>query len=471
MAKVLILLLGQMLWWAGPSYAADLALEDCQRGQGPSDGRCGTLTVWENRQAASGREIQLDVVVMPALSRNPAPDPLFVLAGGPGQAATEIISQIGYSLRKIRRQRDLVFVDQRGTGDSGPLDCEMLETEEDGDIEVLLGYIEACVAGYDADLRYYTTPHAMDDLDQVRQALGYEQINLWGGSYGTRAALVYMRRYPESTRSAMLDGAAPLALTMPMHMAVDAQRALDRLFAACAADTVCAANFPDLGSRFTLLLDNLDTNPPKVPLQDPLSGAWNEVEINRDLVAGLVRAALYSGHWSSLVPLMIDRALNGDYQPLMGLGGTWSGVSEGISLGMQLAVLCSEDVARIDSLNDTPTFMGQKHAEFYLRGCQFFPPADLPDNYFEPIVSAVPTLVLSGADDPVTPPRWGEETARHLKNGRHLIVPGTAHNTMGSGCVPRLMAQFVDAASADSLDAACIEQVKRPPFFKSYTGP
>jgi pimeloyl-ACP methyl ester carboxylesterase len=223
----------------GPDVPAEmaprLALAPCRPADNIEDGLCGTWEVFENRDAAAGRRITLRVVVLPALSTNTASDPVFILAGGPGQAASELTEAIRVPFRQVNRDRDLVFVDQRGTGGSNPLTCEL---DEEAPEEALLldpmadellrarvvEQLGACVASLDADPRFYTTPIAMDDLDDVREALGYDTINLWGGSYGTRAGLVFLRRHPDRVRTAILDGVAPVAMKLPLYMGMDAAR-------------------------------------------------------------------------------------------------------------------------------------------------------------------------------------------------------------------------------------------------------
>src|ERR1043166_848090 len=198
------------------------------------DAHCGTLSVYENRQARSGRRINLTVVLLPALSADSRPDPLFFLAGGPGQGAAKMAPLVRQALRSVQRERDLVLVDQRGTGTSNPLDCrndnDSLRAINESD-EVALDRLRRCLAGYDADVRLYTTPIAMDDLDDVRAYLGYERINLYGGSYGTRAALVYLRQHADRVRSVVLDRVAPTARALPLFTARDAQHALDKALA------------------------------------------------------------------------------------------------------------------------------------------------------------------------------------------------------------------------------------------------
>ena len=244
--------------------------------------RCGSLTVYEDRAAGDGRTIDLKIVVIPAVSDNPEPDPLFFLAGGPGQAATELAGPMLPLLADVRRNRDLVFVDQRGTGGSGRMTCAFFENEVDEQalgeslqVDTLdLDELRGCLAEVEAvaDPRQYTTPVAMDDLDDVRAALGYDTINLYGGSYGTRAGLVYMRRHPERVRTAVLDGLAPVSIALPSTVNADAHRALDLLFADCAADAACDAAFPDLRQTFARVIAELEASPRRLDTIHPRTG-------------------------------------------------------------------------------------------------------------------------------------------------------------------------------------------------------
>jgi pimeloyl-ACP methyl ester carboxylesterase len=449
---------------------------------------CGTLEVFEDREAGAGRRITLRVAVIPAVTSTPEPDPLFILAGGPGQAATEIAPAILPFLSKVRPRRDIVLVDQRGTGGSNPLDCpdETAERESDApdpdDLQRLFNVIDDperltdCLAQLDADPRHYTTPVAMDDLDDVRRALGYDTINLYGGSYGTRAALVYMRRHPAAVRSAILDGAAPTALKLPLYMARDGERALRLALRDCAADEICQERFPDLEADFEALLRRLARGPLPVRTRHPRTGEIVELEITHDAFVAQLRGALYDPDVVSLLPLVLQRAAGGDFDPFIALGVAFSGgLSESISLGMFLSIVCAEDVPYIseaerrEALPDT--FLGGVMLEAIEKSCAVWPVGDLPPGYTDPVRSDHPVLILSGDLDPATPPRWGEEVARHLSRGRHVVAAGAAHNVLPRGCAADIVAQFLEAGDGSDLDLSCFENSRRPPFFLDPSGP
>ena len=457
--------------------APRLVLEDCSRDVGIAEAQCGALEVFEDRSAGTGRKIALNIVVLPAVNRDPKPDPLFFLAGGPGVGATEIARMVSSVFRRTNRKRDIVLVDQRGTGSSNPLDCEFddLDFAARFEIKVQVEDLQACLDSFDADPRLYTTPIAMDDLDEVREALGYERINLYGGSYGTRAALVYMRRHSQHVRAVVLDGLAPPSFKLPLNMGVDGRRALDRTLADCEAEESCRDAFPDIRSKFNELLERLEKRPEKLVLPDPHTGAESEVEIHRLLVAGLVRGALYSTETSSLLPLLIERAHAGDFRPLVAMGAVLQKAESLMSQGMLLSVVCSEDVALISQKDRERTlsesFLRAELLDRFKEACGVWPKGELPEGYHDPVASDLPVLLLSGELDPVTPPRWGEEVSSHLSAARHIVVPGVGHGTLAYGCVPRLMDEFIEKGSADELDAGCVERLHRFPFFSSNTGP
>ena len=453
-------------------------LETCRSDDGPIDALCGTLEVYEDREAASGRKIPLKIVVLPALGNEPKPDPFFFLAGGPGGGAADLAAAVKPAFARIQSERDIVLVDQRGTGASNPLKCK---TDEDSleDLskadEVPLDKFRTCLEGYDADPRLYTTSIAMDDLDDVRQFLGYGAINIYGGSYGTRAALVYLRRHAEHVRTVVLDGVAPPNMSLPLYMPRDGQRALDLLISDCDADAACRERFPNFGSNVASVIARLDAKPPVVRLVHPRTGEPAEVIVKRELVANTILAALYSPLLSSLLPNLLERANEGDFQGLVALAFANEGAADKMSQGMFFSIVCSEDAPRVTreeiEKESAGTFMGGHSSEMRIKPCEFWPTGEVTDEYYEPVVSDAPVLILSGKLDPVTPPVWGEQVLEHLANARHIVVPGAGHGTLGQGCVNRLVRDFVDQADAESLDAGCVEQFRRPPFFVNNVGP
>ncbi len=453
-------------------------LHPCKGDEGPTDAYCGTLKVFENRDTRQGRTIDLRIVVLPALGNDAKPDPLFFLAGGPGQGAAQMARGLRELFGRVQANRDIVLVDQRGTGKSHPLECksntdslrEFNESDERG-----LERLRSCMNGLDADLRLYTTPIAMDDLDEVRAHLGYDKINLYGGSYGTRAALVYLRQHEPHVRAVILDGVAPTDMRLPLFFARDAQRALDKLLADCAASADCNAQYPDLAARTRALLQRLESTPVSTRLTHPRTGVTDDVRVNAAFVSNVVFGSLYSPMTSSLVPELLKRAEANDFQGLLALAMVNEGAGENMSVGMQMSVLCAEDYPRItpeDMARETASHVFASHlASARMKACEFWPKGTVPASYYEPVRSAVPVLLMSGDLDPVTPPTWAEQVKASLTNSRHVLVPGTGHGTITTGCGIRIAREFIEQGRVDALDTSCVESLKRPPFFLTPAGP
>jgi pimeloyl-ACP methyl ester carboxylesterase len=476
---VALLALGAAASSCSPSSqrSAQLELAPCRLDGLSVEARCGHLGVWENRRTREGRRLDLKVAVVPALAGSPQRDPLFVLVGGPGQAATEAGPQIAEALHEVQRRRDIVLLDQRGTGSSHPLDCKD-EAAEAFDKrfapELDLATTRACAEQLDADLTLYTTDVAMDDLDDLRVALGYERVNLWGGSYGTRAALVYLRQHPAQVRSLVLDGVAPFAIELPLFVARDSQRALDLLYRDCEQDGGCARAYPGARAQLEQLLAGLQQSPASVLVTHPRSGVPQTIQIEREGLAAALANLLYVPALASLIPLGVERASRGDWTTLAGATEAFSSTVD-ISVGMFLSVACAEDISRITDAEAAEhtrgTFLGPGWLSRLRQQCEAWHAAQLPSSFFEPVHGTVPSLLLSGQLDPVTPPSWGEQVAQALSPSRHVIVPGGGHGVSTLGCVPELISQFLDSLDLNALKPECVERLQRPPFFLSLEGP
>ncbi|MGE3492838.1 MAG: alpha/beta fold hydrolase [Vicinamibacterales bacterium] len=454
-------------------------LQPCTGTDTPVDALCGTFTVYENRAATQGRQIDLNIVVLPALRADARPDPLFFLAGGPGQGAAKMAKTIREMFRPILTDRDIVLVDQRGTGKSNPLECidedDSLKAFERTEAETM-AMLKQCMAGYDADLRLYTTPIAMDDLDDVRAFLGYDKINIYGGSYGTRAGLVYLRRHGDHVRAAVLDGVAPTNMRLPLFFARDVQRALDLLIADCAANAACNTRYPGLQARLPALMARLEKAPVTTAVIHPRTGERGEITFTARHLANILAGTLYIPVASTLIPAMIERAEQNDFQGLLALASIGDGGGEpNMSVGMQLSVICAEDAPRITPADVAKESAGSMFGPYVMRmqqdACAFWPRGEVEAAFYEPVTSAVPTLVMSGEIDPVTPPVWGEEITRHLPNSKHIVMPGTGHTAGGTGCGLRIIRAFLDKGDTDGLDTGCMANAKRPPFFVTPAGP
>lgn len=465
-----------------PETGALDRLRPCSAADGPTDGYCGVVDVWEDRQARAGRRIGLKVVVLPALKQDRAADPLVILAGGPGQAAADMASGYQEILRPIEIRRDIVFVDQRGTGKSNPLECR---AERGGAAPApgrLAARMRECMETYGAraDVTKYTTDVAMDDLDDVRRFLGYATIDLYGVSYGTRAAIVYVRRHADHVRAVVLDAVMPPDARLPLYFARDAQRALDLLFRDCASDPGCDARFPDLRHRLSTLLDQVGAHPRRIRFADPQTGIEREVDLTREMLGGILFTALYSPTTAAGVPLLVEEAEQGNFAGFLALAASFRRAAESVAKGMEYSVLCSEDAPRIApgaiEREAAGTFLGPAMARSFLEPCGFWPVARMDPAYYAMPPSTVPALVVSGALDPVTPPSWGADVAAHWKNARHVVLPGAGHFHVAPGessteCVVRMIAAFLEAGTASDVDASCAGRSRRPPFFLSPSGP
>jgi len=443
-----------------------------------SEGLCGTITVFEDRKLKAGRTIDLNVMVIPALARIPKPDPVFFLAGGPGQSSVHFGPFVFERLRKVRMDRDLVFVDQRGTGKSNPLDCvpdsdafENLDRTIE-QIEALeIKEMQACLAGYDADPRLYTTSIAMDDLNEVRQTLGYNEINLFGISYGTRAALEYIRRHEATVRSAILDGVAPPTMVIPARVAIDAQAAFEQLLADCKKQDTCRAAFPDLSQHFDELIARLGEDLTEVTFTHPRTGETLPGKINATVITRYLRGLLYDRTISRLIPFAIEAAWGGNYEPMMTLAFAFYGEESPMSVGMTASVLCAEDMTRSLSPNDAGLDFDNTLYRTFEKICAFWPRGTVDAGYFDPVTTDLPVLLTSGKLDPITPPAYAIEAAQTLSRYEHVIVPGVGHSVVGAGCMPDVVLDFLETADPANLSTACAVDITRPAFFTSHAGP
>jgi pimeloyl-ACP methyl ester carboxylesterase len=425
--------------------------------------------------------IAIEYVVVPAMARRKIADPVFMLAGGPGQSAVAIAAPTMPLFARLNNRRDIVFVDQRGTGGSAPLLCKDEETEslaEHSEPDRQFRLALQCKADLlklpyirsESDLGFFTTSIAVQDLDAVRRQLGAERIDLVGGSYGTRVALEYLRQYPKAVRRTVLDGVAPPDMVLPASLSTDNQAAFDSLAAACAAAPECARAHPGLPARFAALLQSL---PKAVSGVQPRTGRDEKFTLTRDMVLAAARGALYSPALASALPEAIDAAARGDLRGLLGLDAAlFAKKSARLATGMHLSVVCAEDVPRLPLASDKPgADFADASARMYQKLCSIWPRGAVPGAFYGIPVSASPTLVLSGGLDPVTPPRHGERVARALGTmARHVVVANAGHGVMAIGCMRDVVFRFIDATTdgdAEEVDAGCAARVPRPPAFES----
>lgn len=447
--------------------------------EGGLEAQCATFDVPEDREASEGqtRTLSLRVVRLPAKGGAGTRDAFTILAGGPGQAATEVGPMLLTVVRAVREHHDVLLVDQRGTGASHPLDCERKDQDSVASwfrAELDPEEVKECLRGWDADLRLYHSTIAAADLDAVREAAGYDGLHLFGISYGTRMALVYAQHHPEHVRSMVLDAVAPPTMKLPLWMGKDGERALERLAARCAADPACQAAFPDVLGDVKTLLTRLETTPDEVTVAHPRTGRPERVVFSRTAVAASIFGALYTGETAALVPHAVSRALAHDYAPLVGMAAARQGQADTMSTGMFVAVVCAEDVPRItakERLEATGWLMGDVMVEDFVRTCALVPNGTPPAEYGQIPAVAAPTLVLSGEDDPVTPPRGGEETAKALPKARHVVVPGMGHGAWAHARVAKELAEFVHDGDLEAFDATTFAEHHAPPIFVTASGP
>lgn len=461
--------------------AVSLPLEDCEISSPGSsettDARCGRLKVYEDTDTGSGRQIELFVAVVPAVSRAPQGDPLFLLAGGPGEAATETFPMFMGVFDKIRQKRDIVLFDQRGTGQSNPLKCpspaENIEpTTDDFDIDTVKKEMAACLAAFDADPRLYTTRQAVSDLEQVRRALGYEKMNLLGVSYGSRLALAYLRAHPERVATVTLDGINPIDWELGPHNPENAGRAVDLILERCEEDEACSRAFPHVRAEFDQVIRSLEEKPTEINLAHPISGDLQTVHLTRQRVATTILLNTYSPENSAMLPLMIHAAAQGDYRGLAAhYLSSMDSLEKAIADGMYLSVLCSEDAPFYPRENpDSDSYLPVR-LDLLKQQCELWPHEPAPAEWKQPVRAEAPVLILSGEADPITPPSNGEQIARTLPNSLHLVTPEMGHGQFYRGCVPRVITTFIQQGSLENLDTSCADTIQAPPFFLTLAGP
>lgn len=419
---------------------------------------CGTVTVPENPSAADKRSIGLNVVILRALAEQPDLPPLFDIDGGPGLAVTRSAAFYATDGLAYRKRRDVVLVDQRGTGGSNPLTCPRLAAPENALSEMYdPALVRECRQSLEskADLTQYGTDAAVRDLDIVRHALGHEKIDIVAISYGTTVALRYMHAHPERVRAAVLMGVAPTEIRPPQYHAIGADQGLDAIFADCAADTACHTAFPDPSGDLVKATAWLKANPGNVA---------------PDVFLEKTRSLLYTPATARRVPLIIHRAAQGDLAPFLALARPKAPMP--YADGMYLSITCSESLAVMDYPAAVAKSRKTRFGDYRLRrqkaACAEWPVASVSPAFFKPVSAPTPVLLISGGLDPVTPKAWADKAARSLPNSRHLVIPASGHFFDGlSGidtCYDPLLLRFFDKPDPQSVDAKCLGEMAPLPF-------
>jgi len=466
----------------GRLHYGQIAFEPCALaapGGSSVEAQCARLAVPEDHDAPDGRKIDLAIALVPAKGMAEA-DPIYMIAGGPGQSAIESFPTVANAFSDVQRNRHVILVDARGTGGSNPLQCpgfmdeQELANPDNETPEAVVRLTEACRDELlkTSDLRFYTTGDHIRDLDLVRQRIGVERINLVGVSYGTRVAQQYAAAYPRHARSLVLDSVAPNTLVLGQDHARNLEDALDAQFQRCRASEACLANLGDPRQQLTLVRDRLQAGGiAPVRYRDPVSGEWREEVPRYGHLMGLLRMYAYQPSMAATLPLLLHEASQQRYESLLAQSRMLSSqMNDAIAMGMSLSVSCSEDAGEFRSNDaDADTVLGNLLVDLMRQQCAAWPKGARAEGFRAPLSGDVPVLAVSGELDPVTPPRYGDEVVATLPNGRHLVLPGQGHSVLGTGCMPKLFAQFIESADAKALDTSCLDRLSaQPPFAGNY---
>ena len=434
------------------------------------EAECAALEVAES-EAPGARRITLSIARVPAVSREKSREPLFLIAGGPGMGTQDMYVGVAQVFRRVNREHDIVLVDQRGTGRSAPLECDQAD-DEDVDLQRLEPAVRACLATLQKnhDVAQYTTSRAVQDLDAVRRALGYGRINLYGVSYGTRVAQHFLRRHPQHTRSVILDGVVNPERPLGPDLALDADTAVRRIFARCRDDAACRAAFGDPLDDYRLLRERLAKTPRRIADLEP------EFGLSQLRVA--MRLSSYSAAQASLLPLALNRAARAD--DFTALASLYSlstrSLEHSIAAGMHNSVVCAEDLpfVTVDAERRAKlaaTYLGTDTFDALVRICALWPRGPVDADFHSPVKSDVPVLLLSGSDDPVTPPSNAVAAMKFLTHARHVSLADEGHGQLGVRCMDRVFEEFLRHGEPAKLDMTCLDKRIVPPFFLSPAGP
>jgi len=461
--------------------ARSLKLGECRLPNLPMLARCGEIEVPEDRSKPDGRRIRIFAAVLPANTLSPKADPLLILAGGPGQAASTLAPFVA-RLNEVRRTRDVVLIDQRGTGRSSPMQCDAFKPRDDEALETdPVPRARACASELRAqgvDAAQYTTTAWIADLEAMRDALGYARWNLWGGSYGTRVAQEYLRRHPDRIRTLMLDAVVPPSMISTLDVWRTRQSTFDAVLRVCGESAACRKSHPDPATTLTTIAGALGPTGREVDAVDPRTGMVTRLHLTFDGVLALLQPLLYTPDSSSLLPEMLALAAAGDYGPLF--AATQSANTnpvEQLNAALHFSVTCAEDVPRITPDLAAAALTGLSTrgiAENVIGVCNVWPRGRVPADFAQPVVSDKPVLLFSGALDPVTPPAYGDLVAKTLANSRHIVASGFGHIVSPNACGPRMIAAFVDDGGFAKLAESCVAffaQSDRPPLWPDRLAP
>ncbi len=466
------LLIASNATWASNN---PLILKDCHIDSIKQRVKCGKLKVPENYQKPNGTKISINFVIIPAIDKSENKEPFMFLAGGPGQAAVELSAGLRRAFTKVRNTRDLILVDQRGTGESHPLQCEDSQAKsvyqiipEDFDVNE----VKDCLAKLSGDLSQYNSENAIRDFDAVRTALGLEKINIYGGSYGTRAALVYMRMFPNSLRSVILDSVAPVEVPIGL-VGLSSAHSFELLLENCENNKSCKTAYPELDIEFQQVVEKLTQSPVTLTIPHPRLGNKTTFVVTKSKFISTIFMQLYSMQTRTLVPLIIHQANLGNFAPLAGVISQNDG-EQGIYLGLNLNIVCNEDMPKISaamSVADANNqFGGSLSLESLKTACPLWPTYSVDQSFYQPVTANIPTLILSGSLDPVTPPTNGEKSAASLVNSHHIVVGNAAHIAGMSQCGVDIINEFLTSLKPKELDEECLQYLPVETFMTSLNG-
>ena len=458
-------------------------LSDCRISAGPGfpsiAARCGSFTRPLDPVDVNAGTIDLNVAVVPALTLDPATDPFVPIAGGPGQSSLYFYAAVAVAFERVRQDRDILLVDQRGTGDSAPLTCDIDDGIVEGKYsrERTLRATRECLELLPHDPRFFTTSVAVADLEALREALGYTALNLYGISYGSRVAQHFARRYPESTRTVIIDGVVPPQVPLGPDIATESQLAIDRVLDRCRDDAGCNDRFPAIHQDFQELRDTLADAPVSVALANPVTARLESIEFGEQQLGAAIRLLLYNARTVALLPLLINDAANGNYAPLAAqFQMAVAALSESLNIGMHNAVVCTEDLPFVDFETVdrdaiAASYLGPLQLEALQTMCSVWPVGVLDDDLRRALTTDTPVLLLSGSADPITPPRYAEMAAVNLSNAWRLTGKNQGHGLAFVGCMPRLIGRFVANMQLEEGEADCLQDAFAMPFFVDYSGP
>jgi pimeloyl-ACP methyl ester carboxylesterase len=436
-------------------------------------GLCGTLQVPEDRSTPAGRRITLRVAVVPALGPTLHSDPVFAIAGGPGDASTQFFAWLPGLYSGVHATHDIVLVDQRGTGASNALTLQPLPdtsalSASEADAR-LSAWMHDSLAALDADPRFYTSAVAADDLDDVRAALGYDKIDLYGTSYGGTLAQYYLRQHADHVRVAVLDGSTPLDVPVLERMAANSQHALNLLLQRCSQDTACHLAFPQLATEWSALEARLAEGITTNVLYPQSDQHW---VADLAAVGPAIHNSLLTGGAAAQIPLAIHLAHENKWDEATQL--VPAPATGGPTLLMADEILCSEAWARFDPDEVARTGAGSyalpmELARAQAQGtmCHYLPKGAVPANDASPVTTNVPILWLTADGDPQDPPANLSAVPSQQPNSLVVAMPAQEHVVGHLGCGPAVIAAFLDAGTARGLDTSCVVQGAGPsPTFR-----